>query len=67
MLHLIAVVKFPTHSVRVEQHDDGHITCWKTSKSLCDYEEFDPGDLYSVADYILEPFSQFHYGIEWED
>ena len=66
MLHLIAVVKFPTHSVKVEQYEDGRITCWKTDSHSCDYQQFDHDDLYSVADYILEPFDQYHYGIEWE-
>lgn len=63
----ICILRFPTHSVRVNQDTSGRIHCFKYDRSACDMAVFDGSDQESAADYILESLPSMHYYIKWSE
>lgn len=55
-------VGYPTHHVEIT-HDDlsGRVHCFKYTNSRCDFEIFDQENIDEISDWIMRPFSQFHY------
>ena len=63
----ICLLQFPTHSVRVNQDEDGRIHCFKYDRTACDMAVFELSDQESAADYILESLPSMRYYIQWEN
>ena len=61
----ICLLEFPTHTVRVNQTEDGRIHCFKYDRSACDMAVFELSDQELAADYILESLPSMRYYIAW--
>ena len=61
----ICLLQFPTHTVRVNQNEDGRIHCFKYDRTACDMAVFEESEQESAADYILESLPSVRYYISW--
>ena len=61
----ICLLQFPTHTVRVNQSEDGRIHCFKYDRTACDMAVFEESDQELAADYILESLPSIRYYISW--
>jgi hypothetical protein len=61
----ICLLQFPTHTVRVNQSQDGRIHCFKYDRTACDMAVFEESDQDSASDYILESLPNIRYYISW--
>ena len=56
------LIRFPTHTVRVEVKGD-HIHCFKFADHGCDFNTFGVLEQYEASDWIIEPLNQIHYRV----
>ena len=61
----ICLLEFPTHTVRVNQSQDGRIHCFKYDRTACDMAVFEESDQDAASDYILESLPSMRYYISW--
>lgn len=62
MIHNLAQISLPYHTVHIATGDDGRIHCFKYDNIGCDFQIFE--DQYEAADYIMERFPQINYFVK---
>ena len=63
----ICLVQFKTHSVRIDQTDDGCIHCFKYDHDHCDMMVFSEQEQDDASMYIMTPLPGITYRVITED
>ena len=60
-----AVIKFPTHTIRVNIDERNHIHCFKYNGRSCDFAVFE--SQLEAGDYMVEPLPTIYYEVTVQD